>query len=116
MVGSQLKGMIMKALHYLSVLSCLAVISLSVPSLTLASQCWCTCTSGYRDCANLDARSCSAKDASLTYCSCSWSAAGYCPSNASAKYDRIKGIIPVNDQPETKALEPDALKDVKVSN
>jgi len=89
------------------------VATFSLPNIALAAQCWCTCTSGYRDCDNLDAQSCARKDASLSYCSCSWSAAGYCPYNLSDKYNQLNKIVPVNEQPETKSLESEAMKEIK---
>ena len=101
-----MKAMVTRALLLL-------VASLSLPNVGVAAQCWCTCTSGYRDCDNLDAQSCKRKDSNLSNCSCSWSAAGYCPYNLSDKYNQINKITPVNEQPETKNLESEALKEMK---
>lgn len=50
-------------------------------SASTAAQCWCTCTSGTRDCHSLTASECRRVDDALPNCSCSWSAAGACPMN-----------------------------------
>jgi hypothetical protein len=51
-----------------------------------SAACWCTCTSGYRDCDNLNPSQCAAKDNALVNCTCQF-APGYCPRNESAELE-----------------------------
>lgn len=54
--------------------------SLGLISSAASAACWCTCTSGFRDCHNVGANQCKRINDSLEYCRCTY-AVGACPAN-----------------------------------
>lgn len=73
-------------------LAYVAVVAIHVSSPAVADQCWCTCTSAYKDCADLDISWCKKKDDALVNCTC-LHAVGSCPPNAMSNLEESKEWI-----------------------